>query len=182
MKSICAWLLFLFSAGALVFAASGQTSGEWAERMPAILELLKGPAFHGANLRSPSFRRVGVLKRSGLPVALVDVGSGYGAMNDGLAVFAVFRGRVIAPSFRLSNGIVERDGTVFPEGASAMHSEWVVIDESDDAIVSKTASMSPDGRRVASCEVHAYRWDGRREMFADDVSLARMLQKAGCVR
>jgi hypothetical protein len=150
--------------------------------MPEVLELLKGGAFHalGASARGASVRKTGVLRESGLPVALVDVGSGYGAMNNGLAVFAVVRGKVIAPAFQFGPGVVERGGTVLAVGASAMHAEWVEIDAADGAIVAKTIYRADGGTRIASCEMKAYRWDGSREMFVYDRTLGLRLHGAGC--
>ena len=154
---------------------------DWQEMMPGIREIVDTPEFREESPRpfNPVIERSTVM-RNGVPVALVNLGSGYDPSKSRIIVFVAQHGRPVAATFDLGDHTIVRGGQVFAKTIAPDQREWVEIDNRNNAILTKFFLKNADGAGLATCQVDAYRWDSHRVMFRHDKRLGKALMHTAC--
>ncbi|MGQ9513425.1 hypothetical protein [Thermodesulfitimonas sp.] len=159
-------------------AEAGAGEVDWEGLIPAIRATL-GPMFLGVRLEEVYPLRIyqtSDVTGDGVKEALVNLGTG-GAYTEYLTLMMVQDDKVVAARFRRADGTVSP--LIFPSGASVRHGEDVTMLPAKNAIL--TASWSTDeSGKVDRCEVVAYRWDPRAQLFAFNPDLSNAIKPDYC--
>jgi hypothetical protein len=104
----------------------------------------------------------------GAMTALADIG-GVGASTDAVVVYRLDRGTVAAAKFKELKGLVSKGG-LFLQGSSVTHSADVILSPSQHALFTKQRNGIQEDGSTETCEVHAYQWISKLEMYVERAS------------
>jgi hypothetical protein len=155
---------------------------DWKSLIPTIREIL-GPTFLGVRveLNTPmSIFQENDITGDGVPEALVDLGTG-GAYTSFLTLMRIENGKPVVAEFKQKDGKISP--LIFPQGASVMNGESVVMLQERNAIYaghwSKSVTGIPFGS-LTDCDVEAYRWNSDTKTFDFDLNLSNEIRQEFC--